>query len=77
MVGKKLKLDENRSVPANNQIFLNNNQNAEEETLLNQLIKNCKMDHDLKSQIMKDLKLLNLRNWFYRSDQEVIVILVL
>lgn len=72
MVGKKLKLDENRSIPTSTANNNTNNSPIDDLQLINQMIKNFRLDDDQKTQLIKDLKALNLKSWFCRSDQEVI-----
>lgn len=72
MVGKKLKLDENRSIPMSSTNNNNNSSPIDDLQLINQTIKNFRLDDDQKTQLIKDLKALNLKSWFSRSDHEVI-----
>jgi len=66
MGGQKSKLGDNKAgqMPSQNQMI-------DETQHIRELMLNFKYNADLKTQLAKDLKALNLKAWFCRSGNEV------
>ena len=67
MVGKKLKLDHHAPIHKNEL-----NSKGDEIQYLSEFMRTFKYNNDLKNQLIKDLKSLNLKSWFRKSGEEVI-----